>query len=135
MKTVNFLKQEDFLALLPLIVKFAERTETPPTQHIHEVSGSLYQDHLFTLVGKDGENIVGYVCGYFINKIEFMVTQVYSEDKEMTQLLSNKLDSHLISCNIKTIVGLSKPDPKVFEKYGWRVERVVMTKSLPTKED
>lgn len=138
MKTVDFLKQEDFPGLLLLIKKFSDSTETPFHLHVNEVSASLMEDRVITLVGKDDEKdfpLVTYLCGFFMNKDEFMVSQLYSEDSTLTRVVDDFLDRHLKSCKIKQIVGLSKPDPKIFERYGYKVERYLIVKQLTEKEE
>lgn len=134
MKTVDFLKQEDFPGLLMLIKKFAETTDTPFHTHVHEVSSSfLYGSNVITIVGKDDEKpfpLVAYICGYFSNPEEFLMTQAYSEDPKLTPIIGNFFEDHLRSLKIKKVFTLFKHSPKLPEKYGYKVERYLMVKEL-----
>jgi len=133
MKTVDFLKPEDFPGLLMLIKKFAETTDTPFHLHVNEVSSSLLGDKLITIVGKDDEKpfpFIAYLCGFKMEGNEFMISQVYSEDPLLTPVFGNFLEDHLRSLGVKKIFGLFKPIPKAAEKYGYKLERYLMSKEL-----
>lgn len=137
MKIVDFIQVTDFPLLIPLIERFAKDTDTPFHQHINEVSASLMNDNILTIVGKndeDGKGIVAYLCGSYLNKYEFMISQFYSKDSQITQVIGNFLDTHLINNGVKRILILSKQKPRTFEKYGFKVERYAMIKTLKEKE-
>ena len=138
MKTVDFLEEKDFSALIPYIKKFAEETDTPFHQHINEVSASLMNDNVFTILGKDDEKegkIVAYLCGFYLNKTEFMMSQMYSEDPELTVVIGHFLDDHLHSFGIKRIVALFKHTPRTAERHGFKVERYLMAKNIEREAD
>lgn len=133
MKTVDFLKEEEFPGLLLLIKKFADQTETPFHNHINEVSSSLMNDKVITIIGKDDEKdfpLVAYLCGFFMNKDEFMMSQMYSEDPLLTPIIGDFFEQHLKSLNIKKVFALFKYTPRVAEKYGYKIERYLMSKQL-----
>jgi hypothetical protein len=136
MKTVDFIQQSDFPLLIPYIEKFAKETDTPFHQHINEVSASLMNDNVITIIGKDDEReggIVAYLCGFYLNKTEFMVTQMYSHDPKLTKVIGHFLDDHLRSVGIKRIVILFKHNPRTAERLGFKVERYVMVKTLESE--
>lgn len=133
MKTVDFLQEQDFPLLLPYIERFAKDTDTPFHQHVNEVSASLMNDNVITIVGKNDEKegkIVAYLCGFYLNKTEFMMSQMYSEDPELTIVIGHFLDDHLRSVGIKKIIALFKHTPRTAERHGFKVERYVMTKNI-----
>ncbi len=138
MKTVDFIKIEDFSLLIPYIERFAKETDTPFHQHINEVSTSLMNDNVLTIVGKDDEKegkIVAYLCGFYLNKTEFMMSQMYSSDPELTKVIGHFLDDHLRSIGIKKIIALFKHDPRTAERHGFKVERYVMVKTIENEDN
>ena len=95
MKIVNFLKQEDFPGLLLLIKKFSDTTDTPFHVHVNEVSSSLMGGKVITIVGKDDEKefpLVAYLNGFKMDTGEFMISQTYSEDPQLTPILGDFLE-------------------------------------------
>lgn len=133
MKMVDFLKQEDFPGLLMLIKKFSESTDTPFHLHVNEVSASLLGDKLITIIGKDDEKpfpLVAYLCGFKMEGDEFMMSQMYSEDPSLTPVIGDFFEEHLRSLHIKKVFALFKRHPRVAERYGYKVERYLMSKEL-----
>ena len=133
MKTVDFLKQEEFPGLLMLIKKFAETTDTAFHTHVYEVAGSLMNNNALTIVGKDDEKpfpLVAYICGYIQNPEEFIMTQAYSEDAKLTPIIGDFFEEHLRSIKIKKVFTLFKHSPKLPQKYGYKIERYLMSKEL-----
>lgn len=129
MKIVEFLKEEDFEDLLPLIKKFSVKAQVPLWQQVNEVSNSFVHENWFTIIG--GEPIpTAYYCGYYLSKTEFMGCQMYSEDPEMTKAILSFLEDHLRSVGIEKIILLFKHNPRTAERHGYKVERYVMTKDI-----
>lgn len=133
MKTVDFLKQEDFPGLLMLIMKFAKTTDTPFHVHVYEVAASLMGGKVITIVGKDDEKdfpLVAYLNGFKMDAGEFMMSQMYSEDPSLTPIIGSFFEDHLCSLGVKKIYALFQHTPKVAEKYGYKLDRYLMSKEL-----
>ena len=135
MKVANFLEEEDFENLIPLIKEFASQTDVPFTQQIHEVSSSLTNNSIFVIVGKDDDIIIGYICGYFISGSDFYVSQIYSQGQSITLKMSEFMDAEIKLRGGRKILGLSKPDPSIFEPYGYKLERHLISKTLDKEEE
>ena len=133
MKTVDFLKQEDFPGLLLLIKKFSDTTDTPFHVHVNEVSSSLMNEKVITIVGKDDEKefpLVAYLNGFKMDTGEFMMSQMYSEDPSLTPIIGDFFEEHLRSLGVKKIYALFKHPPRVAEKYGYKLHRYLLSKEL-----
>lgn len=133
MKTVDFLKPEEFPGLLMLIKKFSESTDTPFHLHVNEVSSSLLGDKIITIVGKDDEKpfpLVAYLCGFKMEGDEFMLSQIYSEDPSLTPVIGDFFEEHLRSIGKKKVFALFKPHHRAAEKYGYKLERYLMSKII-----
>jgi len=133
MKTVDFLKEEEFPALLLLIKKFSESTQSPFHLHVNEVSASLLHEKFVTIVGKDDEKdfpFVAYLNGFRTETGEFTISQMYSEDPSLTPIIGNFLDEFLRSINIKKIYALFMHDPRVLAKYGFKLKKYFLEKDL-----
>ena len=133
MKTVDFLKQEDFPALLMLIKKFSETTDTPFHVHVNEVSQSLMGEKVITIIGKDDEKefpLVAYLNGFKMDTGEFMLSQMYSEDPTLTPIIGDFLDEHLLSIGVTKIFALFKHLPRAAEKYGFQLDRYLISKVI-----
>jgi hypothetical protein len=129
-KIIDLIKPDDLIPLIQLIKKFAERTETPFHVQINEVSSSLLTETALCLVGKIDDTFKGYLCGFFYSRIEFVVSQIYSEDNELTGLMIRYMEDILSSRKVEKIIGFVKPNPDIFRKYGYSRERVVMSKKI-----
>jgi len=133
MKTVDFLKQEDFPGLLMLIKKFAETTDTPFHVHVNEVSVSLMGGKVITIVGKDDEKdfpLVAYLNGFKMDTGEFMMSQMYSEDPILTPIIGDFFEEHLRSLGVKKVYALFQHLPRAAEKYGYKLKRYLLEKDL-----
>jgi hypothetical protein len=134
MKTVNFIKASDLSPLLPIIEEFSHLTDTPFHLHLHEVAMSLMDDAYLTIIGKEEEKIVCYLSGNRISKEEFMITQIHSTDPELTKVMGDMLDDHILSHKMTKCLGLFKYNkPRWLERYGFKVVRYLCEKEIKVK--
>jgi hypothetical protein len=126
---VDFLQGEDFEMLIPLIKKFSVKAQVPFWQQVNEVSNSFVHENWFTIIGGDPIP-TAYLCGYYLSKTEFMVSQLYSEDPEMTKAILSFLESQLRLVKVEKIIALFKHHPRTAERHGYKVERYVMVKNI-----
>ena len=130
---INLLETDhDFEDLLPIIKKFSVKAQVPLWQQVGEVSNSFVHENWLTLIGGDPIPIA-YLCGYYLSKTEFMVSQLYSEDPEMTKAILSFLEAYLKSVKVEKIIALFKHHPRTAERHGYKVERYVMVKNLDTE--
>jgi len=130
MREAEFLKEEDFSSLVPKIEQFAKDTSTPFYQHTHEVSLSLMESKYLTVVGKKDGEIVAYLCGFSLNKYEFMIQQTYSEDPKLTIIMGDFLIGHLKPLGTNKLFILFKHNPRAAERHGFRIERYAMVREI-----
>jgi hypothetical protein len=131
MQEITYLESDqDFEHLIPLIRVFSERAKVPYWQQLNEVTASFTNPNIFVIIGKDEGRIVGYICGSLLNQREFYISQLFSPLQAVTPLLLDFLEKEMRERNVKKLFGLSRPDPRVFEKYGFKTERVLMSKQL-----
>jgi len=127
---IRFLIEDhDFEDLLPVIKKFSVKAQVPLWQQVNEVSNSFVHENWFTIVGGDPIP-TAYLCGYYLSKTEFMASQLYSEDPEMTKLILSFLEAHLRLVKVEKIIALFKHHPRTAERHGYKVERYIMVKNL-----
>jgi len=132
---VSFLESDqDFEELVPLVKAFSDFAKVPYWQQLNEVASSFTSQSVLTIIGKDEGKIVAYLCGYYLNKEDFMMTQIYSENPKVTILIGKFTDSHLRSVGMKRILGLFKHDPRAAEKHGFKVDRYLMAKNIEKGE-
>lgn len=135
MSEITFLESDqDFEHLIPLVKVFSEKAEVPYWQQLNEVTASFTNPSVFVIVGKDEGKIIGYLCGILISQREFMITQILSSIQEVTQMMINFIEVEMKKRKVEKIFGLSKPHPRMAEKYGFKLERYVISKDL-TKEE
>lgn len=120
---------EEFEELLPLIKQFAIEASVPFWQQVNEVSGSLTNQNWLTIIAND-DGPVAYLCGYYLSKSEFMVSQLYSKNPGVTKAVLLYLETYLKSVKVEKVIALFKHHPRTAERHGYKVERYVMTKSL-----
>lgn len=133
MKIVDFLKPEEFPGLLLLIKKFSDTTDTPFHVHVNEVSQSLMGERVITIVGKDDEKdfpLVAYLNGFKLETGEFMMSQMYSEDPQLTPIIGEFFEEHLRSLGIKKVYALFQHNSRAAEKYGYKLKRYLLEKDL-----
>lgn len=131
MQEVTYLESDqDLKELIFKIQLFSEETEVPFWQQLNEVTSSFTNPNIITLIGRVDGKVQGYICGYFMNRRDFMVTQIYSTTESLTKILYLKLESDLKGKGVVKIFGMSKPHPRVFEKYGFKHERYVISKDI-----
>ena len=136
MQEIIYLESDqDFEYLIPLIRVFSERAKVPYWQQLNEVTSSFTNPAIFVFIGKRDEKIVGYLCGFLMSQREFMVSQIFSPLQEVTQKMINFMEEEMKKRNVEKIFGLSKPNPRVFERYGYKIERVLLSKQLERKEE
>ena len=129
MKITLLETDEEFAELLPLIKQFSIKADVPFWQQVNEVSGAFTNQNWLTIVaGDDGP--IAYLCGYYLSKSEFMVSQLYSKNPDVTKAILLHLETYLKSVKVEKIIALFKHHPRTAERHGYRVERYVMTKSL-----
>lgn len=135
MREISFLESDqDFENLLPLVKEFSELSKVPYWEPLHEITASFTNSSVFVILGKDEGKITAYLCGYYLNKEDFMMSQTYSKDPQLTKLIGDFLDDHLRSVGIKRIIVLFKHDPRIAEKHGFKIERYLMTKNIEKGE-
>ncbi len=136
MYEISFLESDqDLDQLIPLVKMFSKSTRVSFWQQLAEVTATYANPGIFVLLGKDSGRIVGYLCGYFLNQREFYVSQLFSPSSDLTQAIHDFLVKELQKRKVGKILALSKHDPRWLEKYGFKMERILMSKQLEDKEE
>ena len=135
-ETLFLEKDEDFIRLIPLVMELSLKTETTLHQHLFEVTASLRGEEYICLIRKREGEITSYVCGKFMERWTFMITQALShESPDVSMLIYQKLETFLHNQGVSCILMMTKLPPRVFKRYGFRVERLLLRKDLiPQKE-
>jgi hypothetical protein len=123
---------EEFINVTRLVASFCLETQTPFWKNIGEVAATLQSPNYLTLLMKEeGERVVGYVSGYFMSPQEFMVSQAYHRKGEGNVEAFALLEEELRGRGCTKIIGLALPAlTGVFDKYGLKLERLLLSKYL-----
>jgi len=132
MKTFTFMTtDEEFISLIKLIASFSLETGTPFWKNVGEVTGSFQTAGAATLLVKDEGDIIGYVHSYLISSNEMMISQAYNRNGGEDNLVAfDALEKAARERGIVKLLALVYLDPKVFEKYGLKFERYLLTKRI-----
>ncbi|OFY39613.1 MAG: hypothetical protein A2Z69_00260 [Bacteroidetes bacterium RBG_13_44_24] len=125
-------KEDDLDPLYPMIKKLSILTKQSFVGYLNEVVRSFFDPNFITFLQKEDDIITIYVCGYFINAEEFYVSQCIKSGKEIaiSPELVTFIEDYLREKKIKRWLGLSLPSPEVFEKYGFKLQRYLMSKEV-----
>jgi len=132
MKTFTFMTtDEEFISLIKLIASFSLETGTPFWKNVGEVTTSFQSGGAATLLIKDGADIVGYVHTYLISSNEMMISQAYYRGGGIDSLAAfETLERWARERGVVKLLALVALEPKVFEKYGLKFERYLLTKYI-----
>lgn len=125
---------EDFENLIPFIKAFSERAKVPFWQQLNEVSATFLNPEILVILGKREGKIIGYLCGMQFSGKEFMVTQIFSPLKETTSAMLTFMEEEVGKRGMVKVFGLSKHNPRIFEAYGFKIERYLISKDLKKEE-
>jgi len=127
-------KEEDLDLLYPLIKKMAKLSKFPFSQLLYEVLMSLRDPNYVTFLCRDGNEIKGYATGYLYNAEEFYLSQgmkTFSEKNyDLIKTFFDFIETYLSGKGLKRILGLSIPPPAVFERYGFKLQRYLISKDI-----
>jgi hypothetical protein len=127
----KFLTTEDeLLKLLPLIRLFSEKTNMPCSLHIQEVCQALTTKTTLVLYSYNEVRPLGYLCGYFINSTDFYISQALSLDGEPSHIGYEMFEEKVRELGAKKLLFLTHIPPEVFAKYGFKLERYLLTKEV-----
>jgi hypothetical protein len=118
--------------LLPLICDFCVETGESLQECLQDVLDSLKGDGTWTLVveEEEGGEMVAYLTGHFKTKEEFYITQIFSSSPPVSPLLHETLEEAVKQVGGKSILGKTRHDVRVFEKYGYTLSEYVMKKEV-----
>lgn len=134
--TVEILKtDEDFEALLPLIKKVSSNIKTPFSQLVQEVSASVRNPPHLTLLLKSKKEIKAYLSGWMINQLEFYISQIFSRFPFHTKMLLEHLEKEVRKTGGEVLIGYSFYPERTFSRYGFVLERFLISKKITKKED
>lgn len=131
-------KVGDLDVLYPMIKKMSTQLSVPFLQLLNEVMLSYHDPTYITFISKRDGVITSYFVGYFVTGGTFYFTQgmknVESNPPENATAVLKFMLSFLKEKGVEKITFHSLPEPSVLGKYGFKVERYLMSMSL-TKED
>ena len=119
--TDNDLKQ-----IIHLIALLSEEQETPFSLLLSEISvkGAL------TIMCHNEVRPLAYISGYLVNPETFYVSQIYSLDPICTKQLYETLEEKVKEMKVTKITAYTKLHPRVFRRWGFEVERYIVTKEV-----
>lgn len=122
---------EEFLRLMPLVVEFSIRTKMPVYRHLREVASSVEESNFLTMFWEMEGNPIKYACGYVMDGGDFMITQALMLGKpQESQKFYEEFEHWLKIRGVKRILLMTYHTPRVFSKYGFKVQRLLMSKDL-----
>ncbi len=135
MEYVWMKKDEEFAELIPIVTKFSLETLTPLWQNVGEVASSFTNPSHRTLLVKACldplDKIVGYLHGYNLSSVEFMISQAYNkEGEEIGTAAFRVFEGVLRRDGFTKILCLIPFHPRAYEKYGFKFERYLVTKQI-----
>ncbi len=130
-----FMKEDvEFIQLVPLIAEFSQKSATPFWKNIGEVCGAFQSKRTLVLLMKIDGMIKGYACGYFVSPGEFLFVQTISLDLTHTREGFEIMEKRAIEMGAKRLLMLTLVEPKVFERFGFTLDRFLLTKFVEKKE-
>ena len=126
---------QEFEELLPLVRWFSEEAGVMLWQQVGEVAQSFTSKGVIVILGKIEGKVRSYLCGTYLGHGDFMISQIYSKDPSHTPKLIECLENHAKNFGVVRILAFSKYDRRMFEKYGFQLERYVISKNLEKKEE
>jgi hypothetical protein len=122
---------EEFIKLMPLVAAFSLKTNMPVYQYMKEVAESVTNPLYLTQIGIEGEEFKRYLCGHYLNRTDFMITQALSIDDPRNTMFAFKMfEETLYKDGVKKLVMMTHLNPRVFRKIGFKFERFLLTKEL-----
>lgn len=128
----RLLQKEDFILLIPLVVRFSTLTKYPLKSAFQEVSSP---QALTQIAIKDGKG-VAYLSGYFLSEREFVITQAYNGDGSDHDSITAyfQFEEEIIKLGGRVISCLFLHDPTYMERFGFKKVRTLMAKEILIEE-
>lgn len=122
---------EDLLNILPLVLKFARTYSDGPGlwELLRDVCNSIGGTTLCMCQLTDSQP-TGYLCGYFLNPVDFVISQAYSENGKANGDTYKEFERVLIDRGVKRLMLYTNHEPQVFSRYGFKLRRYFMTKEV-----
>lgn len=121
----------EFVLLLPLIAKFSLDTGSLMWKNVKEVTSNFSTTENVTWIFLDEfGGVEGYVHGIYISNKEFHISQCYHYKKEGNIEAFEKICKQIKKDGVIKVIILTTLNPKIFEKYGLRLERFLLSKEI-----
>ncbi len=121
---------EDFYSVLPLIIEFSKVTNSRLVNNMREVMESLSNERYLTALSYLDGKINGYVVGYFINDADVYLSQAYGKPPQFAVALWKMVEDKIISLGGKKLFLHTEHPPRLFRRYGFRLERYLLSKEV-----
>jgi hypothetical protein len=130
MKSFFLTTEQELIKLIPLIEQFGKDTQIAHSQNLVEVANSLQGTAYLTVIYGTEDCYKSYVCGYYMNEINFMISQLFSDHLYSTLQPVEFLENHLKKESIKNVFAHIKEHPEGFEKFGYKISHYLLLKKL-----
>lgn len=129
---------DEFIQLTRLVAEFSLVTQTPFWKNMGECAASFTTPaHLTLLIIGEAEvesamptKIEGYLHGYFISPYEFLISQASHRNGEGNEEGFKVVEEVVKSRGCTRIHALTALPPEMFEKYGLKFDRYMLSKDV-----
>ena len=124
----------EFINLIKLIAAYSVKVGVPFWQNVHEVVSTFITPLYITVVVYDGDEIDGYVAGHFQSTNEFIFSQAYHHPRPGSEYKGDLpyvfFEKEAQRRGATKLLLLTSLPVEVFEKYGFKFEKFLLTKYL-----
>lgn len=123
--------EADLLKILPLLVELIGKSGAPLSTALQEISSP---NSLILIEEEEDGKVIGYLCGYPLNQREFYLSQAINKKSKVGRTFYKVYEDRVRAGGYQRMFCHTILNPRVFERYGFKLERYVLGKEL-TNDD
>ncbi len=121
----------EFVNLLPLVIRFSQETRSPLWQNLGDICRCFIDQESLTMIQLEKEKgITGYICGYPMNKVDFLTTQAFNLSPKLGKPAVAFFEKEVRETGRKNIIMVSMLPSKIWERHGYVLHRNMYIKNL-----